>query len=49
VDFPPLYVATIAVVAGDALGNAGLYLPFDLAIALALAAATAYLWAHPSR
>jgi competence protein ComEC len=47
VDFPPLYVATIAIVAGDALGNAGFYLPLGISIALALAAATAYLWAHP--
>jgi competence protein ComEC len=40
-------VATIAMVAGDALGNAGVYLPFELAIVLALAATTAYLSARP--
>ncbi|HEY1849657.1 MAG TPA: DNA internalization-related competence protein ComEC/Rec2 [Candidatus Binataceae bacterium] len=47
VDFPPLYVATIALVAGDALGNAGLYVPIGFAIALALAAAAAYLCTRP--
>lgn len=30
VDFPPLYIATIALVAGDALGNAGVYVPLNL-------------------
>ncbi len=47
VDFPPLYVATFALVAGDALGNAGLYVPLGVAIALALTAAAAYLCARP--
>lgn len=47
VDFPPLYIATIALVAGDALGNAGVYAPIGFALALALAAAAAYLWARP--
>ena len=47
VDFPPLYVATFALVAGDALGNAGVYVPMGVAIALALASAAAYLCARP--
>ena len=47
IDFPPLYVATIALVAGDALGNAGLYVPIGVALGLALAAAAAYMCARP--
>jgi competence protein ComEC len=47
VDFPPLYVATIALVMGDALGNAGVYAPIGFAIAFAIAALAAYLAAHP--
>jgi competence protein ComEC len=46
-NFPPLYIATIALVAGDALGNAGLYLPIGFAIVFALAAAAAFLAARP--
>ena len=48
VDFPPLYIATIALVAGDALGNAGVYIPLAVAIAIALIATAAYLTAHPA-
>ena len=47
IDFPPLYVATIALIAGDALGNAGVYVPLGGAIACALTAAIAYLLARP--
>ena len=46
-DFPPLYISTIALVAGDALGNAGLYLPLAVAIAIALAALAAFLASRP--
>jgi len=48
VDFPSLYIATIALVAGDALGNAGVYVPLEFAIAIALIAAVAYLTARPA-
>lgn len=48
VDFPPLYFATIALVIGDALGNAGVYVSLDVAIAIALIATAAYLTAHPA-
>lgn len=47
IDFPPLYAATIALVAGDALGNARVFVPLGFAIALAVAATTAYLLARP--
>ncbi len=46
-DFPPLYIVTIALVGGDALGNAGFYLPLEIAIALAFVAAAAFLAARP--
>lgn len=48
IDFPPLYISTIALVAGDALGNAGFSVPIGLAIALALAAAAAFLASRPA-
>jgi competence protein ComEC len=48
VAFPPLYIATIAIVAGDALGNAGLYVPIGFAFAIALGAAVAFLAARPA-
>jgi competence protein ComEC len=46
-NLPPLYIATIALVVGDALGNAGLYVPIGVAIALTLAAAAAFFAARP--
>jgi hypothetical protein len=48
VDFPPLYVATVALVAGDALGNTGVDVPLTLAIVIAVIAAAAYLAARPA-
>ncbi len=47
VDFPPLYISTIALIVGDTLGNAGLYVPIGCAIALALAALAAFLGSRP--
>jgi competence protein ComEC len=47
-NFPPLYLATIALVVGDALGNAGIYIPIGFAIALAIVVAAGFLAARPT-
>ena len=48
VDFPPLYIATIALVMGDALGNVGVDVPLAVAIAFAMIAAVSYLVKRPA-
>jgi competence protein ComEC len=45
---PPLYIASFAVVAGDALGNCGLWMPLWCAALIALAAGALFLAAHPA-
>jgi competence protein ComEC len=44
---PPIYWVAIAIVAGDGLGNFGLYLPLSFSIGAALTAATLFCAARP--
>jgi competence protein ComEC len=46
ISFPPIYAIAIAVVAGDGLGNCGIFIPLWLAGAMGLAAAALFLRAH---
>lgn len=44
---PPLYLVCLALIAGDALGNCGLFVPVAIAGALALATAACFVAARP--
>jgi competence protein ComEC len=45
---PPLYTVTLAIVAGDALGNSGIFFPLWIAIALAVSATVLFMASRPA-
>ena len=45
---PPLYTVTLAIVAGDALGNCGVFLPLWIGIALAVSATVLFMASCPT-